>query len=141
MNDPLIGAAGFGFGEKLCGADPIDGGWPDKRGIESFKIERAVDVDACAPCGGFHYWVRPLLDPAAGWFGLVFGVHCISKIDGFIFAQNVQQAVVKSDEFFWLFRRDTVCGRAVGLRYANPNRARSLIQPECEYSNPNSEAR
>ena len=38
------------------------------------------------------------------------------------------------------FSTDETFGRGLGLRYSNPNRARSLMQPECEYSKPNSEA-
>ena len=71
MDDALVGVAGFNLGEKLCSANPIDGGWLDKRGVESFKIERAVDVDASAPCGGFYCWVRPLLDPTEGGLCLI----------------------------------------------------------------------
>lgn len=74
MNDALVGVAGFNLGEKLRCTDPIDSGWLDKGGIESFKVERTVDIDPSAPCGGLHCWVRTLLDPAEGGLCLIFGM-------------------------------------------------------------------
>ena len=153
MNDVLVGVAGFDLGEKLRGADPIDGGRLNKRGIESFKVERTMDVDPSAPCGGFHCGVRPLLDPTEGGLCLIFGVALHpqtgrglrsnvprgGKIDGFILTWIVQQATLKCDEFLLPFRWDSP-QQSPGLAILVLQPARGLMQPECEYSTPNSEA-
>ncbi len=52
MNEVFVRIARLNLGEKLRGADPVDGGWLDKRCVEGFKIERAMDIHAASPCSG-----------------------------------------------------------------------------------------
>ena len=52
MDDALVGIASLCPGEKLCGADPIDGRRFDKGGVEGFEVERAMDIHPSASSGG-----------------------------------------------------------------------------------------
>ena len=48
----LSGVASPCPGEKLRGADPIDGRRFDKGGVEGFEVERAMDIHPSASSGG-----------------------------------------------------------------------------------------
>jgi hypothetical protein len=52
MDQALVRVAGFNLGEKLCGADPIDGRWLDKGCVEGFQVDRAMDINPAAACRG-----------------------------------------------------------------------------------------
>ena len=52
MDDALVGVASPCPGEKLRGADPIDGRRLDKGGVEGFEVERAMDIHPSASSGG-----------------------------------------------------------------------------------------
>ena len=50
MDQALVRDAGFNLGEKLCGADPIDGRWLDKGRVDGFEVDRAMDINLAAAC-------------------------------------------------------------------------------------------
>ena len=52
MDDALVGVASPCPGEKLRGADPIDGRRLDKGGVEGFEVERAMDIHPSTSSGG-----------------------------------------------------------------------------------------
>ena len=52
MDQSLVRVACFNLGEKLCGADPVDGRWLDKGCVESFQVDRAMDINPAAACRG-----------------------------------------------------------------------------------------
>ena len=52
MDDALVGVASPCSGEKLRGADPIDGRRFNKGGVEGFEVERAMDIHPSASSGG-----------------------------------------------------------------------------------------
>ena len=53
-----------------------------------------MDVDPAATCGGFDRRVRALTHPAESWFGLVFRVCGVSKIDRLIGGQLSHQVLI-----------------------------------------------
>ena len=79
---------------KLLGWDPRF----DKGRVEGFEIERAVNVYTPSPCRAEHSGVRPGLHPAKGRFGLVFRVHRICEVDGFVGGQVSHQLLVERNE-------------------------------------------
>ena len=54
MDEALVGIAGLDPGQKPGSADPVHGGRLNKGRIEGFKVERAMDIHAPAPCGSRH---------------------------------------------------------------------------------------
>ena len=48
----LVRVACFNLGEKLCGADPVGGRWLGKGCVESFQVDRAMDINPAAACRG-----------------------------------------------------------------------------------------
>ena len=52
MDQALVRVARFNLGEKLCGADPIDGRWLDKGCVAGFEVDRAIDSNPAAACRG-----------------------------------------------------------------------------------------
>jgi hypothetical protein len=52
MDQSLVRVACFNLGEKLCGADPIDGRGLDKGCVEGFQVDRAMDINPAAGCRG-----------------------------------------------------------------------------------------
>ena len=50
MDEALVRVARLNPGEKLRGADPVDGGWIDKRCIEALKVERAMNGECQVLC-------------------------------------------------------------------------------------------
>ena len=52
MDQALVRVVGFNLGEKLCGADPIDGRWLDKGCVAGFEVDRAIDSNPAAACRG-----------------------------------------------------------------------------------------
>ena len=52
IDQSLVRIALFDLGQKLCCADPINGGGLDKGCIEGFQIDRAMDIHAATACGG-----------------------------------------------------------------------------------------
>ena len=105
VDNAFIRIARLDPGEKLRRADPVHGGRLDKGCIEVFQVERTMDVHAPASCGGCHGGGRACLYPAVAGFCLVFGMHRIGEIHGFICAQTVQQLLVHIDECGLLFGR------------------------------------
>ena len=49
MNDPFVRVSGLDFGEKLNGADPIDGSWFNEGRVKGFQIQSTVNVHAPTP--------------------------------------------------------------------------------------------
>ena len=52
MDQSLVRVACFNLGEKLCGADPIDGRGLDKGCVEGFQVDRTMDINPAAGCRG-----------------------------------------------------------------------------------------
>ena len=48
VNDTFVRASRLDLGEKLNGANPIDGGWCNKGRVEGFQVQSAVNVHAAA---------------------------------------------------------------------------------------------
>ena len=53
VDQALVWIVRFDLGGHLRGDDPVDSGWLNKGRIEGFKVERAMDVHAASPCGGW----------------------------------------------------------------------------------------
>jgi len=53
VDDAFVGIADLDFGEKLRGADPVDGDWLDKRRVKGLKVQCAMEVHPATPCCGF----------------------------------------------------------------------------------------
>ena len=49
VNDTFVRVSGLDFGEKLNGADTIDGRWLNEGRVEGFQVQSPVNVDAPAP--------------------------------------------------------------------------------------------
>ena len=55
VNDTFVRVSGLDFGEKMNGADTIDGGWFNEGRDEGFQVQSPVNVDAPAPrCWSCH---------------------------------------------------------------------------------------
>ena len=52
MDQSLVRAACFNLGEKLYGADPINGRWLDKGYVVGFQVDRALDINPATACRG-----------------------------------------------------------------------------------------
>ena len=57
----LLGVASPCPGEKLRGADPIDGRRLDKGGVEGFEVERAMDIHPSASSRGLDHLVQGVI--------------------------------------------------------------------------------
>ena len=49
VNDTFFRVSSLDFGEKLNGADTIDGRWLNEGRVEGFQVQSPVNVDAPAP--------------------------------------------------------------------------------------------
>ena len=49
VNDTFVRVASLDFGEKLNGADTIDGGWFNEWRVKGFQVQSAVNVHAPTP--------------------------------------------------------------------------------------------
>ena len=57
VNDTFVRVSGLDFGEKLNGADPIDGGWFNEGRVKGFQVQSAVNVHAAAPRCRLDGWI------------------------------------------------------------------------------------
>ena len=49
VNDTFVRVSSLDFGEKLNGADTINGGWFNEGRVEGFQVQSAVNVHAPTP--------------------------------------------------------------------------------------------
>ena len=49
VNDTFVRVPRLNLGEKLSGANPIDGGWFNKGRVEGFQVQSAVNVHIPTP--------------------------------------------------------------------------------------------
>ena len=57
VNDTFVRVSGLDFGEKLNGADPIDGGWFNEGRVKGFQVQSAVNVHAPTPRCRLNGWI------------------------------------------------------------------------------------
>ena len=57
VNDTFVRVSRLDLGEKLNGANPIDGGWFNKGRVEGFQVQSAVNVHAPTPRCCLDSWV------------------------------------------------------------------------------------
>ncbi|MNL46026.1 hypothetical protein D3C87_1687100 [compost metagenome] len=57
VNDTFIRVPRLDLGEKLNGANPIDGGWLNKGRVEGFQVQSAVNVHAAAARCRLSSWI------------------------------------------------------------------------------------
>ena len=57
VNDTFIRVPRLDLGEKLNGANPIDGGWLNKGRVEGFQVQSAVNVHAAAARCLLNGWI------------------------------------------------------------------------------------
>ena len=80
MDHSFIRVARLNLDEKMCGIGAVHNGRLNKGRVESFKVERAMDVQALTPFGGCHGEAAACLDPAICGFRLILGMHWIREI-------------------------------------------------------------
>ncbi len=89
VNDTFVRVPRLDFGEKLNGADTIDGGWFNEGRVEGFQVQSAVNVHAptprCCLDGGFDP-----CGPAMAGFALIFRMNGIREVDGLVSRQVIQ---------------------------------------------------
>ena len=66
--------------EKMYGIGAVHNGRFNNGRVESFKVERAMDVQASTPFGGCHGEAAACLDPAICGFRLILGTHWFREI-------------------------------------------------------------
>ena len=57
VNDTFVRTSRLDLGEKLNGANPIDGGWFNKGRVEGFQVQSAVNVHTPTPRCRVNGWI------------------------------------------------------------------------------------